>query len=224
MAKVIAEKVKKGYVDGRRQGREEGRRAAWQAAKSRRASRRSQLKVAAASARARCIASRCSTTTTVTSRSAPATACFASSDGKKFHRRPNTPGTSYGLFALDGVAYSMGGPFMRLDAMPARPGASRRGRTTDYIFAMLRDSHRHVLARLRRRCRADVGSSRQGLEEGEVQGARQGDGVRRDRRQAVRRRRRLRRVERQEVHRAQGHEEDRDHHADHRGPERVASC
>lgn len=36
--------------------------------------------------------------------------CFATSNGKKFHRR-DTPGTSYGLFDIEGKIYSMGGPY-----------------------------------------------------------------------------------------------------------------
>jgi uncharacterized protein (TIGR02996 family) len=66
-------------------------------------------------------------------------ACFASSDGKKFHRRPSTPGTSYGLFVFDGVAYSMGGPL----AYSSDAGAKWRTPKQpykDYMFTMLRDS------------------------------------------------------------------------------------
>ena len=64
--------------------------------------------------------------------------CFATGNGKKFHRRDN-PGTSYGLFEIDGKIYSMGGPFM----VTSDHGATWKAIKTpinDYIFTLLKDS------------------------------------------------------------------------------------
>lgn len=64
--------------------------------------------------------------------------CFASSNGKDFHRRDN-PGTSYGLFDLDGKIYSLGGPF----AVTTNDGASWK--VTNVPFG----GYRFTLARSR---------------------------------------------------------------------------
>ena len=69
---------------------------------------------------------------------ATGTHCFATSNGKKFHRR-DSPGTSYGLFEIDGKIYSMGGPFM----VTSDHGATWKPIKTaydDYIFTLLKDS------------------------------------------------------------------------------------
>lgn len=62
--------------------------------------------------------------------------CFATSNGKKFHRR-DTPGTSYGLFDIDGKIYSMGGPF----AVSSDHGATWKTIKVPY------DGYRFTLAR-----------------------------------------------------------------------------
>ncbi|HEY0250506.1 MAG TPA: WGR domain-containing protein, partial [Kofleriaceae bacterium] len=65
--------------------------------------------------------------------------CYGTTNGSKFHRRPEAPGLSYGLFAVDNILYSMGGPLMTsTDA-----GASwkkLKAPYDGYIFTLLRDS------------------------------------------------------------------------------------
>ncbi|MCX5748434.1 MAG: hypothetical protein NT062_38765, partial [Proteobacteria bacterium] len=65
--------------------------------------------------------------------------CFATSDGKKFHRRASATGTAYGVFAVDGVVFAMGGAF----AASSDVGASWRSPKPPYsgnLFTMFRDS------------------------------------------------------------------------------------
>ena len=134
MAKVIAEKVKKGYeaVGGKVA-------AATKTVKTASGIKPTHLKVTQVSANGR--VHRVALYDDNEGHVAVGTggACFASSDGKKFQRRPNNPGTSYGLFAFDGTVYSMGGPF----AVSSDAGATWRTPKqpyNGYMFTMLRDA------------------------------------------------------------------------------------
>jgi predicted DNA-binding WGR domain protein len=136
MAKVIAEKTKKGYQAVG--GKVENKAAALVASTPKSGIKAAQLKVTQiSSSKVHRIALFDDDLGHVAL--GTGNACFASSDGKKFHRRPNTPGVSYGLFVFDGIAYSMGGPF----AFSSDAGATWRTPKQpyeDYMFAMLRDS------------------------------------------------------------------------------------
>lgn len=138
MAKVIAEKTKKGYepVGGKT---EKNVAATAKPVKSSSGIKPTQLKITQVSSNGK--VHRIALYDDSAGRVALGTGggCFASSDGKKFQRRPNSPGVSYGLFAFDGIAYSMGGPF----AVSTDAGATWRTPKqpfNGYMFTMLRDA------------------------------------------------------------------------------------
>lgn len=69
-----------------------------------------------------------------------ASQAFGSTDGKTFHRRPETPGLSYGLFAIDNILYSMGGP-LAISTDAGQHWKTLKKPVDGYIFTLMRDSN-----------------------------------------------------------------------------------
>ncbi|MFT3698490.1 MAG: WGR domain-containing protein [Kofleriaceae bacterium] len=66
-------------------------------------------------------------------------ASFGTTNGSKWHRRPESPGLSYGLFAYDNILYSMGGPLM-VSSNGGETWKSLKAPVQGYIFTLFRDS------------------------------------------------------------------------------------
>jgi len=133
MAKLIAEKTKKGYAEAGAKAK--AKPVAASAARSPSGIKATELKVEEVRGGGGSVHR-----IVIEDHVAVATGqgCFASSDGKKFYRR-SSPGTSYGLFSIDGILYSMGGPF----AVSTDQGAKWREIKPPfkgYIFTILRDA------------------------------------------------------------------------------------